>query len=435
MKIQTPHRLRLGSALIATMLVTPVGAGMASAATVEPDPTVAVTASDEAGASEITASETAPVESEVAPATESDDAGSASDVPTEVTEPAGEATADDAPADPSTGDVTSTEDPAAEATVPTGATAPTGTTTPRAAAAIPEGVLITSLAVDATVSPVQQPWNTRGSYHATLTVHDVVGTGSDTLSYAGLVADSAFTLSVNGGTPTAVEPATDGTVPVTGIVEGTNYLVLNVQYANPEAPAVTAAASYYVELTVLTQAETVDLVREDTASTGVNEGTRYQGEQVTVVAPAGTYTPGEVLTVTVYDENDVAVDTVTAVAAADGSLSVTYSVPPTMTPGDYLLYLSDAAGQPAGSYILHVLERVAEPVTPVDNTVTATDTTQQVKTDPAVSTVRSAALADRLATTGSDSSAALWAAGGLAAAGAVLAGGAAMLRRRRSVDS
>ncbi|WP_169164336.1 hypothetical protein [Cellulomonas taurus] len=434
MKIQTLHRLRLGSALIATMLVTPLGAGVASAAAVEPDPTVAVTASDEAGASEVTASETAPVESEAAPATESDDAGSASDDPTEVTEPAGEATADDAPADPSTGDVTSTEDPAAEATVPTGATAPTGTTTPRAAA-IPEGVLITSLAVDATVSPVQQPWNTRGAYAATLTVHDVVGTGSDTLSYAGLVADSAFTLSVNGGTPTAVQPATDGTVPVTGIVEGTNYLVLNVQYANPEAPAVTAAASYYVELRVLTQAETVDLVREDTASTGVNEGTRYQGEQVTVVAPAGTYTPGEVLTVTVYDENDVAVDTVTAVAAADGSLSVTYSVPPTMTPGDYLLYLSDAAGQPAGSYILHVLERVAEPVTPVDNTVTATDTTQQVKTDPAVSTVRSAALADRLATTGSDSSAALWAAGGLAAAGAVLAGGAAMLRRRRSVDS
>lgn len=429
MEIQT---VRVGSALIATMLVTPLGAGLANAATAEPDPSVAVTESVDAAAPsvepEATVAETAPSAPDEPEVTPTAEVGDAAAVPSESTQGS-------APSVEGSPDATLTDATDAAVDDATGTVAPaTGaaeTTAPRAAAAIPVGVLITSIAVEATVSPVQQPWSTTGTYSATLTVDDVVGTGSDSLSYAGLIADTTFTLSVDGGAAITVVPAADGTIPVTGMVEGTNYLVLNAQYANPAAPAVTAAASYYVEATVLTQDETVDLVREDTASTGVNEGTRYQGEQVTVVAPAGTYSPGEVLTVTVYDDTNVAVDTLTAVAAADGSLSVTYTVPTTMTPGDYLLYLSDAAGQPAGSYILHVLERVTEAVTPVQNTVTTTE----VKTDPAVSTARSAALVHRLATTGSESSSALWAAGGLAAAGAALVGGAAVLRRRRSVAS
>lgn len=423
MKIRT---VRAGGALIVGALITPLGIGLAVAET-EPPAT---------GTVETVEAEGTGTTDPAASAADGADAGTAEDVPDaqDVTEevvgdPAeGAAAQDDLTQDDQAQGVPAQGGAAAEAATTAGA----AVDVPLAASAdLPAGVLITSLTLDASVSPLTQPWVSTGGYTVTVTVLDVVGGGSDGNSYPGLMDGTTFTYRVNGGDAVPVVPAADGSFVVSGLREGTNTLVVDAQYLNPDQPAVWGAASYFQQPVVLERDTVIDVVREDTLGAGGYEETRYQGESVTLVAPAGTYAPGEQLTVLVLDNSNTVVDRVTVPAAADGSLEFTYQVPAGMTPGDYLLYLENADG-PAGSFILHVLEVPA--VAPVPTPVATPDPGVTVNVSTTVTSSGTATLTDRLATTGSETSAGLLAGTAATVLGAGLAGGAAVLRRRSAAS-
>ncbi|MFB9956928.1 hypothetical protein [Cellulomonas denverensis] len=396
MKVRTA---RAGGALIATMLVAPLGAGVA-AAEAAPEPTPAEV------------SDTQAVEPDAEATTE------AAESPAEVAAEQEEA------ADPAaeSGDQVQVAEspaatPAAEATTPTGP----------AARVAPVGVELNGLTVDAVINPMSQPWHSSGVYSAVLTINDVIGLDSSGTEYPGMAADVTYTYNLNGGAQASFVPAADGTFLVDGLTEGTNVVGLRVAYQNTVGAMMEAAATLSVSPVVLTQAETVTQVWQDTVTPACTyEQTLYQGETVTTLAPAGAYQAGEQITLFVFDAAGVAVDTLTLTAAADGSLSYAYQVPADMVPADYLLYFEGAVSGEVYSLLLHVLElpagaAVPDPAAPV--TVTPVDVAAGTGSLSPTST---------LAATGADPSMGLLIGGLATVAGAGMAVGARVLLRRRS---
>ncbi|MEV7973689.1 hypothetical protein [Cellulomonas sp. NPDC089187] len=396
MKIRT---VRAGGALIAALLVAPIGAGVA-AAEVAPEPATAT-------------AETAEVATE-APAEES-------------TTPADEATT---PADDATTPVDETtpaeeETPAEEPTTPVDEVATPAETTPAEGsevteAAAPVDVEINGLLVEGYIEPAEQFWHTSGEYSALLTISDVIGVGvvdGTITQFPGMTADVTFVYTVNGGTEIPFTPAADGTFLIEGLAEGENTIGVRASYQNTVGSTLVASAVQSVTSTVLTRAETVDLVWTDTAASGAYEDTRYQGESITIINSG--FDANEQVTVYLFAADGSIADTLTATADASGGLTYTYAVPAGMNPADYLLYFEGATSGTVSSFLLHVLA----------GTVVDPGNAGTVTAAPAAPTQGTGTLTE-LATTGSESSHGLLIGSLATVAGLGLAVGARSLRSR-----
>lgn len=401
MKVRTA---RAGGALIATMLVAPLGAGVA-AAEAAPEPTPAEV-SDTVQVVEPTAeATTAPAES-----------------PAEVTAEQEEAVAP--AADAESGDQVQVAESPVATPAPETATPQPGPATRVA----PAGVELNGLTVDAVITPMTQPWHSSGTYSVLLTINDVVGVDLAGTEYPGMAADVTYTYNLNGGAWTAFTPDVNGTFVVPGLTEGSTLVGLEAEYRNPVGAMGRVTATLSVSpVVVLSKAETVNQVWQSTITPeGTFEQTLYQGETITTLAPAGSYQNNEQITLFVFDSAGVAVDTLTLTAGADGSLSYAYPVPAGMVPADYLLYFEGAVSGEVYSLLLHVLELpAATPVPAPASPVTIT---------PAVATAGTGTFSptSTLAATGADPSMGLLIGGLATVAGAGMAVGARALLRRRS---
>jgi hypothetical protein len=220
---------------------------------------------------------------------------------------------------------------------------------------VPAGVEIVSLRLRAETTPVVHPWHTSGRYEVTVRVLDVIGVDPDEGEHAGMVGEVHLAYALNGPATVGFVPDADGTVRISGLVEGVNRVGVQATYVNSAGPGLTASANYVAEIQVQDRATTVTTVREGAVPPG--PATR-PGEQVGVDAPPGTFGPGEQITPVVVGPDGQVLTGTPVVAGPDGSVGAGYTVPEGTGPGELLLYL-EGPGGPGPALRVQVAERPA----------------------------------------------------------------------------
>ncbi|HEY0215619.1 MAG TPA: hypothetical protein VGC57_04430 [Cellulomonas sp.] len=412
-----PAPRRVGGALVAALLVAPLGTGIAAAEPL-PEPTT-------------------PVE-EVTPGTgeETTDPGTEDPAEDPTTDPGTDEgdTSDPGTTDPAT-DEGATEPDATDPATPTPEETTPEVTTPEETApdetvTVTEPAAVTSLEMDYSFLP-SVDWLPSGTYTTRLRNLSAAGNTAD-----GRVDDLAVTWSytLNDGQPVTFVPV-DGATTVPGLRTGENTLVLQASYTNPAAgtsdpvqvfvePTV-VTTSVTLPITGLSMAETVALLDQDTV---IPNSSWTAGASGSFRAPAGFFAPGEPVTVTLVPTDGSAPVTLTVgSAAADGSFVFDATLAADLAAGTY--YVVAESPTTAGYSRVSVS---AAPAVVAGGTSAVADPTAVAAAVTAATPAASTSGTTRLATTGTDPSTGLLVGGlvTLVGAGAVL--GARKLRSARA---
>ncbi|HEY0187821.1 MAG TPA: hypothetical protein VGC67_10065 [Cellulomonas sp.] len=386
---------RVGGALVAALLVAPLGVGAASADITDPAPSVTDATEDTPDGSTGTDGTGSPVVDEETPAADPEapaaDDGSDDGTTEEPTED--ETTPGEEETTPAEDEAT----PGEEATLPGGSE--TEDLVPPADDEEAAGPSMSDIAIDIESYPTRLYWNLAGTYHADLSGVSAVGRDSDGALQRDIPVTWSYSL--NGGSATEFT-LVDGAIDIDGLVPGENTLELTASYTAPagtestESPVTLDATLPLTDvapltITVLTAAESL-AAYEAASIFPTSYGT--QGAQMRFTAASALFSPSEPVTVVIVSMSGETTVIGSTTANADGTLEYTMTIPADLAGGTYYVFFEGTTSTAATRLVLPALA-----IPSADPASTSTATSAAVA--PAAATSSSSGSA-RLATTGGD---------------------------------